>query len=401
LLREGFSQFEAKLRDGDYNRALRFLYEVDRLSLPERHDIDGWLSRYRLNLYLHRFDQAVEVGESIIDQTRDYRYIQSLYPFFFAASDLKIISAHIESYLRVTAERLNRSMDAKKSPWYYLFMIGISKIIRIDDRNNLINSLRKYATKIRYAWMRNDVGAHFHRVGKYSEAIQELSLVRNWIRPGHWQADCLIAEAKIGKGQLNDAFLLFDSARNSAPHDKINEVLAWEAQLYLWTGQYKRSLEIFKLIPDNGSSPYALCWHGGALLQLGDPVNALKILDRAIQESPGDGEAYVWRSQALLVMGRPQEALRDTDFALKLNPNEVFAHSLRILSLLALGLKTEAYRDYQSLLSQVPLFVRDILKSDEMKPSIDHFLILSRGIRRTYGLSLLKSLIGRPRRRRR
>lgn len=93
---------------------------------------------------------------------------------------------------------------------------------------------------------------------------------------------------------------------------------------------------------------------GEALLRLGRPEEAIRVLEPAVSLAPGDPDVHHLLGRALVLAGRPQEALAPLQTAVRLDPNFALPRHLLAITLDRLGRHEEAREQFEDLLERLP-----------------------------------------------
>ena len=179
--------------------------------------------------------------------------------------------------------------------------------------------------------------------GRFSDACSQLSVAhQRW--PQSYEAAYGLGVAQARSGKLAEAAVTLRRARaiedTAAVNDVIGNVERLRGRLADAVASYRAALGIDA---DHVSSLVNL---GLTLRDLGEPREALTLLDRAVQIAPGHVEALFNRALVLNDLGRIDECERLIERALELDPEFSQAHLRRAFALLARRNFAEGWREY-------------------------------------------------------
>jgi tetratricopeptide (TPR) repeat protein len=245
---------------------------------------------------------------------------------------------------------LERGRHGALHPWRSLFRVAL--LARLGWHAEALALSRDFERlPERYGWMRHARAMLLlNHAQAYDEARRELEAVLR-ATPSFWKARAQLAECVLCQGHEAEAFALMDEcvaelADRASPER--SEAVTWRGELYLWLGRYDAALADFAPGIASGSS-YALIWGGAAQLLQGAHDRALAVLDRAVQASPRDAEAYVWRGEAHERLGNADRALADFDRAVALTGLLVWPCVGRALAKASTGDAAAALADFHAL----------------------------------------------------
>lgn len=267
-----------------------------------RASLEDLLECFKICVSLKRYEDAFAFGERIIDADRGLRTMQILgHPWSNLATyqlDRAKAFARDAEVLRDLAAR------GRGSPWtaYYLIPVG-------GGTADGLAAALDAAPAERFAWMRQDLGRRLIRERRFLEATRAFELAFASSKPKDWRALAFAAEAFLCLGRPREAFKAFGAARKTAAlHADQGDSLAWEGELRLWAGQYRRALEVLDRAVEL-EAPFAFCWRGAAKHLLGRSREGLADLEEGLRHFPRDAEAYVWRAEIQRALGKRELAL--------------------------------------------------------------------------------------------
>jgi tetratricopeptide (TPR) repeat protein len=155
------------------------------------------------------------------------------------------------------------------------------------------------------------------------------------------------------QGQIPEAMERYTEVLRINPDN--GEALYYVAVVACQSGQYKEGAGLArKAIASGYDTAKVNNLLGQALDRLGEPLEAIKSLDRAIAIDPNLAEAHGNRANILVDADLPDEALKSFARALALNPNSPSDLLNRGALLQDLGRHAEALADYDKALAIVP-----------------------------------------------
>jgi tetratricopeptide (TPR) repeat protein len=155
------------------------------------------------------------------------------------------------------------------------------------------------------------------------------------------------------QGQVGLAMERYTQVLRNDPDNA--EALYCVAVVACQEGQYKQGAELArKAIASGLNTAKVHNLLGQALDRLGEPLEAIKSLDKAIAIDPDFADAHGNRANILVDADLPVEALQSFDRALALNPNSPTDWMNRGALLQDLGRHAEALTDYDKALAIVP-----------------------------------------------
>jgi tetratricopeptide (TPR) repeat protein len=155
------------------------------------------------------------------------------------------------------------------------------------------------------------------------------------------------------QGQIPEAIERYTEVLRNDPQN--GEALYYVAVVACQEGQFKQGAELArKAIATGHNTAKVHNLLGQALDRLGEPLEAIKSLDRAIAVDPNLAEAHGNRANILVDAGLPVEALQSFDRALALNPNSPSDWMNRGALLQDLGRHQDALASYDKALAIVP-----------------------------------------------
>lgn len=155
------------------------------------------------------------------------------------------------------------------------------------------------------------------------------------------------------QGQIELAMERYIEVLKTNPNN--SEALYYVAVVACQGGQFKQGAELARKAIANGLDTAKV--HnllGQALDRLGEPLEAIKSIDRAIAVDPNFAEAHGNRANILVDADLPDEALKSFNRALALNPNSPTDLTNRGALLQDFGRHTDALADYEQALTLVP-----------------------------------------------
>jgi tetratricopeptide (TPR) repeat protein len=165
----------------------------------------------------------------------------------------------------------------------------------------------------RYGWMNVKAGMALLAEGRYAQSCARFKAALSY-RPTQWSMRGYFAEALLCAGRPAEARRQLSLAVEEAPKEQRGFALAWQGEIELWLGRYRRAYALLDEACSLGTQ-HAFCWRGAAALKLGRRREAVRLLDEALERFPIDHESYVWRGQAKRELGLLREALADFERA--------------------------------------------------------------------------------------
>lgn len=101
--------------------------------------------------------------------------------------------------------------------------------------------------------------------------------------------------------------------------------------------------------------PHALLGLGMLHLELGEPSEAIQVLNQAAKHHPADVRIRLCRARAMIAYGRGEDALAQLNYSVLLAPPSIAQHLEQAELLLSLGRVPEARREFRSVLRSEPL----------------------------------------------
>ncbi|NOZ02240.1 MAG: tetratricopeptide repeat protein [Deltaproteobacteria bacterium] len=127
------------------------------------------------------------------------------------------------------------------------------------------------------------------------------------------------ADAMLGEGELEQAFMLLDQLAVTYP-----------------------------------DSPDVALMLGDAEFEYGNPEAALDEYDRVVEQDPTWSDAYSSRANCLIELGRLEEASADVDHALEIDPRSARSHYLRAVLMELASRDREAMEGYRTAAGLAP-----------------------------------------------
>jgi tetratricopeptide (TPR) repeat protein len=95
-------------------------------------------------------------------------------------------------------------------------------------------------------------------------------------------------------------------------HGDIIKEIRFVGYSYLQQGQYKTALPLFRFLATETEkpTPYDLQTYGSLLLEIGDPLQALAFLDKALSLRPQHAPTLLNRAAALCLLGYREEGTK-------------------------------------------------------------------------------------------
>lgn len=155
------------------------------------------------------------------------------------------------------------------------------------------------------------------RLGDAEGALDALARTRVGA-PWLWEAACLEAEIRAGRGEL-DALAPLEGL--TPPPGSETAFFSWRGALKLWT---RGGAEALADLERGAGTPDGLGWRGAAKAHAGDLEGALTDLNERLQ-SEADPEALCWRGEVRERLGDRAGALADYAAALAVSPGWFWA----------------------------------------------------------------------------
>ena len=349
-----------------------------------RADLSGKLAYYRLSVCLKNFAEAAEIGEAVLDDTREFCHVQRLLSPVLSGSPPPFPADYFDEAFSLLARF---TADRPDSPWGYFFRTFCLKstpkgaaVVDGDCRR-----LRTFDAA-RYGFMRYETGLRALYGRDFPSADADFAVAAASTEPGHWIAQCLRAEAVLCRGDVDGALRIVSEAERTAQKNSIGDAIAWKGELLLWVGRFADAAAELDRAIALEKTRYAEGWRGCALAAQSRWAEGRAALDRWLEGAPWDDEAAVWRAEAMYRMKDYAAAIGACGRLLEPEKGRknFYASAIRGLACAAAGdasgLRAAFAEIPKEMLARA---ARDLGKTDAgFAEILEQLLVSSRGVRR-------------------
>ena len=209
-----------------------------------------------------------------------------------------------------------------RSPWDSF--LKSSRLWRAGRDKEALKELARAGRMEGFSWMLyQSAEILLRRLERPDDALAALELARAG-SPWLWEASCLEAEIRAGRGEA-DALAPLDAL--APPPGSESSFFAWRGAVRLWTRGGTAALPDLEKGADTMDGTG---WRGAAKVHAGDVMIALSDLDRRL-DAEADPEAFCWRGEVHAALGRRDAARRDYASALAMSDGWFWARIGRAL----------------------------------------------------------------------
>lgn len=352
-------------------------------------DVPGWVRGYKLEVALMNFKKAAEIGETILDLTRDLRVIEALaWPVLI--DDVPTLSRPSALRDRMASALERFISDDPRTPWGNYFRLYL--LDRMRDRHPTvivdIKRLHEFPAA-RYGWMLYEPAMYHLHTLNFKEAVADYQAAADASDPPQWRALYRLAEAHFCLGDIPSARRALAQARKMSSGIDLAHAHAYAAWLGLMSGDYEQAKKDSASAARLGARSYPRHVPGALQLQMGRLQESLKTLEALLAGEPENEQILLWHAEALLKAGRFKPAREEASLAVKLEKGRNFyALILRALANAGLGDWSAFERDHQAVPPEVLSYAENKLSARpedarvRARKTLEKVLELSRGIRK-------------------